>query len=209
MKMIRPIVYSIIGAVVGLIAGFLIEGLIFSDATTGNILLVVPLVCAVILGYACYRFGNKMSVMQDRSEKSHGYFSVANTIGAFILVIPAVISVGATALAPTLTNSFVISLGITIASVILATWLGVRYASKKGTLLSIHDPMKTSVWVTGLFAVLYVIFYGLIAGSQPSAVGTVTVIGVIVNLVVIGAAVYFFVQAAFSRTVASAAVASL
>jgi hypothetical protein len=208
MKMIRPVVYSFIGAVVGLIAGFFLIGTFFSDATGENIILAVPLVCAVVLGSALYLLGKKLTDMQDHSEKTHGYFALVNTLGAFLLVIPFVTSLGISILVPGLASGPVVSLAISIGGTVLAAWLGARYAAKKGILISSHDPMKTALWVTGLFAALYAILSYLIAPSGPFALGAVPVISVIVNLVATGISVYFFVKTALPRNTVPTTVGS-
>ena len=191
MQAARPYLYAFIGVIVGLIAGAFLGDTLSPAPGNSLIIFGVPIFCSALLGYLLYAIGRRMSKAEEQSEKSGGYFSLANRIGVAVLIVPAVVSIGAAFIFNDLANNALLSTAVGWLGIILGAWVGVAYVAKDN-FKSFHRPEKVATWVTGLFFLLYVIFDGISLLLPQEGAFFGGYINEILNLIVIFGAVYFF-----------------
>ena len=204
MKSARPILYAIIGFVIGGIAGIFAIPLLFSnpESVSAFTSLAFPVGGGILLALIFGLLGMKLSKLQEAAERKPGYFLLMNVlIAAFIIassIISFIIGVVLNSLPVLGQNSFIIFLGVVI-TYLFSAQFAVWYVVRKKYLQPYHDPRRiASITIGTLIGVaIIVMFLFLIAApsemaAQLGALSFNDYLQWIIGLAVTGASIYFF-----------------
>lgn len=208
MKSARPILYGIIGFIVGAIAGILVLGWLSPNPDSGGSVLFFAFsigggaLGAIALGL----LGRKLSKLQEAAEQRHGYFWLLNVLITVLVITSLVISfiLGIIYyMVPSVGANSIIVFILTAASNVLSAWFAVWYVARKGYLQPDHDPARIAGITVGVFLGLALILGSLVfILPQGVASGIMANIGIgayiqwAIGLALIYASVYFFTSRA-------------